>query len=67
MLTPRQKEIKRQLRWHRALFNAIKPVSEDDRLFFTYPISRREKRLLREFSAINDAKKGVSRYAGAKL
>lgn len=67
MLTPRQKEIKRQLRWHRALFNAIKPISEDDRLFFTYPISRREKRLLREFRAINDAKKGVSRYAGAKL
>lgn len=67
MLTPRQKEIKRQLKWHRTLFNAIRPVSEDNRMFFTCPVSRREKRLLREFHAINDAKKGVSRYAGAKL
>lgn len=67
MLTPRQKEIKRQLKWHRTLFDAIKPVPADNRMFYTYPISRREKRLLREFHAINDAKKGTSRYVGAKL
>lgn len=43
MLTPRQKEIKRLLKWHRTLFSAIRPVSEDNRMFFTLPYIAQRK------------------------
>lgn len=67
MLTPRQKEIERQLMWNHTLFNVMKPVPEDNRLFYTYPTSRRAKRLLREFFAIKRQQERSVHHAEAKL